>query len=336
VFSDIKEGDYGRHKKGQLPGQLIGSHSLEAWGYRLGVYKGDFAKTTDWRHWSPEMSAYCKQDVEVTRRLYELVESKTMSMESVHLEHQVAWILSRQERFGFYFDKEKAEQLYADLAIKKAQIGQKLQEIFPPFYVQGKEFTPKADNKRYGYVKGCPMTKVHLKDFNPNSGLHIYWAFKRKYGWKPTEFTEKGQVKVDEGVLKHLARKWPEAELIQEYWTLDKRMQQIQDGDKGWLKHYNPETGRIHGYVNGCGAVTGRMTHSKPNLAQVPSNDHPYGKECRALFTVPERQRSWTERQRSWTAFLLRRDARAKLCAKFTGGRSIWLAGCFSIQRRGL
>ena len=35
------------------------------------------------------------------------------------------------------------------------------------------------------------------------------------------------------------------------------------------------------------GAVTGRMTHANPNMANIVSNDKPYGKECRACFTVP-------------------------------------------------
>ena len=46
--------------------------------------------------------------------------------------------------------------------------------------------------------------------------------------------------------------------------------------------------GRIHGRVNPNGAVTGRATHSSPNVAQVPHNGAPYGKECRALFGVPK------------------------------------------------
>jgi DNA polymerase I-like protein with 3'-5' exonuclease and polymerase domains len=48
------------------------------------------------------------------------------------------------------------------------------------------------------------------------------------------------------------------------------------------------ETGRIHGKVNTCGAVTGRMTHSSPNLAQVPASHSPYGEDCRELFTVDD------------------------------------------------
>jgi DNA polymerase I-like protein with 3'-5' exonuclease and polymerase domains len=36
------------------------------------------------------------------------------------------------------------------------------------------------------------------------------------------------------------------------------------------------------------GAITARASHSKPNLAQIPSNDSPYGHECRELFTPPK------------------------------------------------
>lgn len=290
IFPDIKKSDFGRFQKGQLPGRLLGSHSLEAWGYRLGEFKGEFAKQTDWSSWSPEMSTYCKQDVKVTAKLLDLLKQQTMSWQSVQLEMDVGWIISRQMRRGFKFDAKGAEELYADLSIRLAELSQKLRDMVPPLCVQGKEFTPKKDNKRHGYKAGCPMTKIKFSDFNPNSGFHIYKALKRKYDWKPVEYTETGQPKVDEDVLKklHKVKKWPEAELLREYWTISKRMGQIYDGDNGWLKHYDRHTGRIYGYVNSCGAVTGRMTHSKPNLAQVPSNNNPYGKECRSLFTVSE------------------------------------------------
>ena len=62
-----KENGYLKH----MPLQLYGSHSLEAWGHRLGVYKGDFSKTTDWKEWSQEMQDYCEQDVVVTTKLCE-------------------------------------------------------------------------------------------------------------------------------------------------------------------------------------------------------------------------------------------------------------------------
>ena len=52
-----------------MPLQLYGRHSLEAYGYRLGEFKGNFAKETDWSDWSQEMEEYCTQDVKVTTKL---------------------------------------------------------------------------------------------------------------------------------------------------------------------------------------------------------------------------------------------------------------------------
>ena len=49
-----------RHAWPHMPIQLYGRHSLEAYGYRLGEYKGNFSKTTDWREWS-------KRDARVLR-----------------------------------------------------------------------------------------------------------------------------------------------------------------------------------------------------------------------------------------------------------------------------
>ena len=58
-----------KHQWKDMPKPLYGKHSLEAYGYRLGLYKGDFAKDTDWKKWSQEMQDYCIQDVKVTERL---------------------------------------------------------------------------------------------------------------------------------------------------------------------------------------------------------------------------------------------------------------------------
>ena len=58
-----------RHQWNHMPLQLYGRHSLEAYGYRLGEYKGNFGKTTDWKEWSQEMENYCIQDVVVTNKL---------------------------------------------------------------------------------------------------------------------------------------------------------------------------------------------------------------------------------------------------------------------------
>ena len=55
----------------KIPEKLYGRHSLEAYGHRLGEYKGDYGKTTDWKEWSQDMEDYCVQDVVVTKKLCE-------------------------------------------------------------------------------------------------------------------------------------------------------------------------------------------------------------------------------------------------------------------------
>ena len=44
IYSNIKDKDFGLMKAGKIPGDLVGSHKLEAWGYRLGVFKGTYGK----------------------------------------------------------------------------------------------------------------------------------------------------------------------------------------------------------------------------------------------------------------------------------------------------
>jgi hypothetical protein len=69
LHSDILAVDQKRKWK-TMPLQLYGRHSLEAYGHRLGEYKGCFGKDTDWKEWSPEMQEYMLQDVVVTTRLW--------------------------------------------------------------------------------------------------------------------------------------------------------------------------------------------------------------------------------------------------------------------------
>jgi hypothetical protein len=74
---DISDRDYERRPDG-MPQRLYGRHSLEAWGYRLRCFKGDFAKneSNDWSTYTPEMLDYCIQDTQVTLRLYELLQRR--------------------------------------------------------------------------------------------------------------------------------------------------------------------------------------------------------------------------------------------------------------------
>lgn len=281
VYPDIKDIDMGLFKKGRIPGELIGRHSLEAWGHRLGEYKDDFGKTTDWQEWSQEMSDYCEQDVRVTKKLFEKLRQKGVSEEALKLEHDVAHIIKRQVDNGFPFDVEKAEALYVKLLSRREELEKELVDTFGSWYEpDGEPRVPKVNNRKLGIVKGAAYTKIKLVTFNPASRAHIAKRLQHLYGWEPKEFTPSGQPKVDESVLSELD--YPEAKLLAEYMMIQKRIGQLAEGDKAWLKLV--KNGRIHGEVITNGAVTGRMTHNNPNVAQVPAVSVPYGRECRELF----------------------------------------------------
>ena len=98
-------------------------------------------------------------------------------------------------------------------------------------------------------------------------------------GWIPEKKTEKGQVIIDESVLEALP--YPEAKEIARYLLLQKRISQAES----WLEAMQTD-GRVHGKVITNGAVTGRMTHHSPNMAQIPNSGAVYGKECRSCWTV--------------------------------------------------
>lgn len=274
----LKDRDFMAVRKGNMPGGLVGKQSLEAWGYRLGNYKGDFKGP--WEHWTPTMQEYCGQDVRVTVDLYRRIIAKQYSQTALDLEHGVAEIIARQERAGWQFNEEACERLYAKLAGRRAELEAQLRATIQPWYVKDKEFTPKQDNKKMGYVKDQTFTKVKLVLFNPNSRDHIADRLTKLFGWEPAEFTDGGKPKLDDEVISKLP--FAEAKLIAEYLMVQKRIGQAAEGDKAWLKH--SRKGRIYGQMITNGAVTGRAIHFNPNLGQVPANDVPYGHECRALF----------------------------------------------------
>lgn len=297
AWADIKLADLVRMRVGKIPGKLIGSHSLKAYGYRLGILKGDFGETTDWKEWSQEMSDYCEQDVEVTVGLLEKLQTKEVAQEAMDLEHDVQTIIARQINYGFLFDVDKAELLYAELVGEKEIVHRELLQVFTP-WLKGKGTTiPKKTvtykpGKLYPYrttiTKGAEYTKLKLETFNPGSRDHIAYQLKKRYGWKPKEFSETGKPKIDESVLSKLD--YPEVKPLLRYLLLDKRLGQLAEGKQGWLGQVKRNS-RIHGYVNSNGAVTGRMTHSNPNVAQVPSVSAPYGEQCRELFRVPKKKK---------------------------------------------
>jgi DNA polymerase I-like protein with 3'-5' exonuclease and polymerase domains len=251
-YPDLRNDDFGSLNAG-FPKEMVGSHSLKAWGHRLRMHKGE---TPSFTEFSAEMLEYCKRDVEVTACLFHDLDLDSIAEEAVEVEHGFAQIIRVQERIGFPFDVAAAEVLHASLLKEKLAIEAQMHEIFPDKVI-----------KRVSEKTGKDM-KDKIEQFNPGSRMQIADRLIEKYGWVPEEMTPDGRARVDEAVLASLD--YPEAKFLVNYLTCIKRLGQLADGDNAWLKLQ--KNGRLHGRVNTNGAVTGRCTHSFPNMAQVPTD----------------------------------------------------------------
>lgn len=289
IYSNIKDTDVGLMRSGRLPKALYGSHSLKAYGYRMGELKGTYGEQEDaWDKFTHEMYEYNKQDVVVTLKLFNKLMAKGYPLKAIQLEHDIAWVMAKQERNGFVFDKDQAVKLYSELSGKRQVLYENLVSKGGSWTVYKGDKVYKRDNAKRGIKAGVPYPQYEEVTFNPNSRQHIAKVLMDR-GWEPTEMTPTGAPKVDEETLK-TAKGIDITEDILEYLLINKRIAQLAEGDNAWLKLMKEDPDgytRIHGSVNPNGAVTGRATHAYPNVAQVPAGRSPYGEECRSLFRVP-------------------------------------------------
>lgn len=346
LFPDQKDKDFRLFEQGKLDGKNIGKHTLDSWGQRLGMYKGDYkaikeaiglergyAKDSEemrlwvWGTWTPELEDYCVNDVDVTMLLVKMIESREASKDSVYVQHRLGDLMARQQENGFPFDATRATILAGELVIEQQQLEAKLAISFPGRFIPkkrmdappigrdvnggefpdfwdvaerpGEEDYDRAaviaeqvpDRRWYGYPErkgkaalnykdplraryseGAYFTPIVWQEFKPTSRPQITDRL-QELGWEPEEedYTEKGNVKANDVILRRIVEKFPVAEDLADLLAIRKLMGQLADGNQAWLKVYNKNTGCIHAYVNPCGAVTTRATHAFPNLAQVPA-----------------------------------------------------------------
>ena len=303
VYPDLKTTDY---KTRAVELKYAGSHSLKAWGMRLGIYKDSHGETEDWNKWSQEMQDYCEQDVRVTFALYKHLNSKAPIKDVLMLEHEFASVIRKQVETGFPFDSKKAEKLASKLMSRRVELQEELHKLFPPKVIETK--APAGWAVTEGDETYTAPTKVALKAKLKEAGLKQTLATKAtktgnkkvevpfnagsrdqiaerlmEEGWKPKAFEGKRPA-INEVVLKDIDT--PASHALLEYLLIQKRLGALAEGRYAWLSM--TQNGRIHGDVDTYGAYSGRCTHSKPNLGQIPATRAPYGAECRELFKAPE------------------------------------------------
>jgi DNA polymerase-1 len=178
IYPNIFDSDKHRVLKGTLPRYAMGSHSLEAWGCRLGEWKGDYAKVKEakfreefiaawgedveitkeaviaavWGSWNQEMQDYCGQDVRVNAKLFGKINARGYDKIALWDEMDIAYLCAKIERNGFPFNGPAAERLQGELMAFRADTDFKLREFFGSWVEKdGAVKTPKTPNSAHGY-----------------------------------------------------------------------------------------------------------------------------------------------------------------------------------------
>lgn len=261
----------------------------------------------------------------------------------VEIESDTARIIKTQEEDGVRFDAEAAHKLARELRNEQARLESRLVEIFGSWWQPlspvdtgelpaanrqmkligypdvtfkrisektGKELAPYVGPPLLDYTTDAPFVRMERTTFNPSSRDHLGQRLQAVYGWKPKQYGKNGKPTVDESVLTDIPESVMPEEVrtdIMDYFVVSKTLGMVAVGAGSWLRLVE-EDGRIHGRVDALGTVTGRATHSKPNISQVPAIKKEkvelpdgskveqvlkglsgkYGYECRALFVPDE------------------------------------------------
>lgn len=307
-----------RAGEARLPRRLWGANSLEAWGYRLRWQKGRFGSdeanglTVEERfaRLTPEMLAYCRNDVELNEQLYLFLRANgggqgwpAPPLDAMVTESMFSWFIGQQERNGVGFNPDLCKQHVAAWSVERAEIQQRLRSQIPDWWVPAsrKTKTPKRTQTRTkgeiapkSFGEGCPYQEVKLVAFNPGSGTHVADRLITLFGWKPKAFTESlGWIN---GALRPVPETTKEAledaldipivaDLLR-WQLLDTRIGQAAEGKKSWLNRVvDGEHGRpgIYGRQSATGTRTSRSAHHSPNV-NIPKLGRPFGRECRECF----------------------------------------------------
>lgn len=202
-FADVKERDFRLWKRGELDGGLIGSHTLEAWGMRLGFPKDDYSKRRKelakhnweedgedgplheefadladythwmtWGFWNQDMEDYGVMDLDPTHALWLKCERTEWSEDAIRLEHMICDLMARVEQNGFPFDMPKARILEDELRVEHDRMAESAIEHFGRWLAPAKwskerlpreEFCEDDSREFWGEVN-IPKRSVKFKD----------------------------------------------------------------------------------------------------------------------------------------------------------------------------
>lgn len=281
-----------------------GGHSIRAFGEKYGVTK----KGQDinvWDECSEDMVERCHSDTEINLRAYQEFLRFLRSPEwekALSLEHQIAHVTGVMSQNGFAFDLDAARRMHTEISDLLFPIDESLARAFPPKVVPVREVAPRVtktgafnlndfrwyEGNDLSIFSGGPFTVIEYVPFNPGSPQQMVERL-NEAGWKPTEKTD-GHIKaskerpqnkekmarykiygwkVSEANLKTLPETAPKAAFdLAKRVVLQSRLSDLEE----WIALAEKEGNShvIHGQFNPIGSWTHRLSHQKPNLANVP------------------------------------------------------------------
>lgn len=276
--------------------ERFGGHSLDNLAKAAGSYKGEY--TGGWETYTPEMGAYCLQDSVSLYHVYKMLAKEAEGHnweQAIALEHSVARLISWQEKSGWLFDIKAARQFIENMNQKIADADEKLSHLIKPKVVKkGDRKTPITpftaagkpssaaekwcvDNGLDASIIGGPFYPMEVVYPDLGSRQQMIELL-QQYGWKPTEFTEKGNPKLTEDTV--VGMMGEVGQLLFDRFVMVTRRSQV----GGWLGKVRVD-GRIEAGAFPNATPTARMRHK--TVVNVPRVTSAYGPELRALFTVP-------------------------------------------------
>jgi len=278
-----------------------GGHSLRAWGNRLHCSKDEY--DGGWETYTDEMLDYCVQDVVVLQKLFSYLKNfmnDPKNKKALRTEHDTAWLCSKMQENGFGFDMVEAADMHRLLVKERETLLLKLNTSYPASLKKVKQlaYRLKEDGEP---VKAVQVNMVKYPEYTINSTeegdtitfyeetpinwnshpqrIELLW----KAGWKPINKTD-GLIKKlrskEEVTEEEVHRGWktndeenlntlPEDSDLRHLATLtivNSRISSLVE----WTSACKDD-GRIHGSFRHIGSWTHRMSHSKPNSANIPS-----------------------------------------------------------------
>lgn len=288
-------------------------HSLEAWGNRLGFEKFNpmtgkeyteeewkerkKIKNNVWDKYTDEMGAYCKQDVRVTELVLWQCNIDNIDPYTLELDRKFAQIISKQIITGHLIDKPKLLELVDQITKDEENAAKELVQHLPTFYDYSFHTFSRA-NKNKNIKQGDIECREIVTPFNLNSTQHWMRYLKDKYNYDPPLKRRKGKEDptacLDDEVLASIEDKYPEVKDLLLYKTATKIKKMIYSGDTSVYNLLDKDS-IIHGKLYVDGTVSGRCSHTNPNLSTMPgvrTNDSgpilgikgKYAVEVRSLF----------------------------------------------------